>query len=153
MAPRILVVDDDRNIRETLAIHLRNVGYDVAMAADAIEAGYDVLRERPDLIIADVRMPYMDGFEFLAALRADASVADIPVIIISSHDDWEERGRDCRANAHLTKPIHLDGLLSAVSRQLCERALTSREPARLRQASTPDQKFVRLVDVLTDLDL
>src|SRR5918911_255693 len=67
------------------------------------------------------RILYMDGFEFLAALRADASVADIPVIIISSHDDWEERGRDCRANAHLTKPIHLDGLLSAVARQLRKR--------------------------------
>src|SRR5690349_3951854 len=153
MPPRILVVDDDRNIRETLAIHLGNVGYQVATAADAIEGGYDVLRERPDLIIADVRMPYMDGFEFLAALRADANVADIPVIILSSHDDWEERGRDSGANAHLTKPIHLDGLLAAVARQLGERALTSREPSYLRQASTPDQKYVRLVDVLTDLDL
>jgi chemosensory pili system protein ChpA (sensor histidine kinase/response regulator) len=150
MPPRILVVDDDRNIRETLAIHLRNVGYDVVMAADAIEAGYDVLRTRPDLIIADVRMPYMDGFEFLAALRADASVGDIPVIVLSSHDDWEERGRDCGANAHLTKPIHLDGLLSAVARQLGERALTTGEPSPQRPA---DQKLVRLVDVLTDLDL
>jgi chemosensory pili system protein ChpA (sensor histidine kinase/response regulator) len=148
--PRILVVDDDRNIRETLAIHLRNVGYDVAVAADAIEGGYDVLRERPDLIIADLRMPYMDGFEFLAALRADASVADIPVIMLSSHDDWEERGRDCQANAHLTKPIQLDALLSALARQLGERALASGEASTLRQASTPDQKFVRLVDVLTD---
>jgi chemosensory pili system protein ChpA (sensor histidine kinase/response regulator) len=148
--PRILVVDDDRNIRETLAIHLRNVGYDVAVAADAIEGGYDVLREPPDLIIADLRMPYMDGFEFLAALRADASVADIPVIMLSSHDDWEERGRDCQANAHLTKPIQLDALLSALARQLGERALASGEASTLRQASTPDQKFVRLVDVLTD---
>jgi chemosensory pili system protein ChpA (sensor histidine kinase/response regulator) len=151
--PRILVVDDDRNIRETLAIHLRNVGYEVAVAADAIEGGYDLLRERPDLIIADVRMPYMDGFEFLAALRADASVADIPVIILSSQDDWQARGRECGANAHLTKPIHLDGLLAAVARELGERALTSCDPSYLRQPTTPDQKFVRLVDVLTDLDL
>jgi DNA-binding response OmpR family regulator len=152
MPPRILVVDDDRNITETLAIHLRHVGYDVATAADAIAGGYHVLRHRPDLIIADVRMPYMDGFEFLAAIRADASVADIPVIILSSQDDWEDRGRDSGANAHLTKPIHLDRLLSAVARQLGARALTSREPALSGQATSSDQKLLRLVDVLTDLD-
>ena len=150
---KILIADDRSADRLYLVTLLGYQGHTLLEAADGEQALRLVRAERPDLVIADVRMPYMDGFEFLAALRADASVAHIPVIILSSQDDWEERGRDCGANAHLTKPIHLDGLLAAVARQLGERALTSREPAYLRQASTPDQKLVRLVDVLTDLDL
>ena len=64
----ILVVDDDESLLELLRMHLGAAGYDVQMAEDAIAAGYIVLRSPPDLIICDVHMPHMDGFEFVAAL-------------------------------------------------------------------------------------
>jgi DNA-binding response OmpR family regulator len=114
----VLVVDDDPNIRETLAIHLRNVGYVVRTAKDGIEGGYSVLADRPDLVITDVQMPYMDGFDFLAALRADKSVSDIAVIMLTSEVEWEERGKRLGANGYVTKPVRADRLLSIVAAQL-----------------------------------
>jgi two-component system chemotaxis response regulator CheY len=80
MAASILVVDDDESIRELLRMHLSNAGYEVNVAEDAIAAGYLVLRSPPDLIISDVSMPHMDGFEFIAALKADSTLPKIPVI-------------------------------------------------------------------------
>ena len=73
MAATILVVDDDTNVRELLKLHLSAAGYEVRVAADAIAAGYLVLRSVPDLIICDINMPHMDGFEFVSALKADTT--------------------------------------------------------------------------------
>ena len=81
MARNVLVVDDDPHVRDTISIHLRNAGYDVRTAKHGIEGGYAVLRKRPDLMILDVQMPYMNGFELLAALRSDKETSTIPVII------------------------------------------------------------------------
>jgi len=114
----VLVVDDDPNIREMLAIHLRNAGYVVRTAKDGIEGGYSVLSDRPDLVISDVQMPHMDGFDFVAALRADRSVSDIPVIMLTSEVEWEERGKRLGANDYVTKPVRADRLLSLVAEQL-----------------------------------
>ena len=85
MSATILVIDDDDNIRELLRLHLSAAGYAVHVAADAIAAGYLVLRSPPDLIISDINMPHMDGFEFLAALRADTTLPRIPVILLTSN--------------------------------------------------------------------
>src|SRR5216110_2211027 len=86
MPATILVVDDDQTIRELLQLHLRNAGYAVHVAEDAVEAGHLVLRSTPDLIISDVNMPHMDGFEFIAAVRADHSLPYIPVIFLTSEE-------------------------------------------------------------------
>src|SRR5213076_1054885 len=93
MPATILVVDDDQTIRELLQLHLRNAGYAVHVAEDAVEAGHLVLRSPPDLIITDVNMPHMDGFEFIAALKADKTVPDIPVIFLTSHEEGDYRGK------------------------------------------------------------
>jgi len=127
MAPNILVVDDDPNIRELLEIHLRNAGYAVRTARDGVEGGYSVLRQRPDLIITDVQMPYMDGFELVAALRADSEFSAIPVIMLTSEAEWEERGRRLGASSYLAKPIRRDCLLSVVAVHL--KALHDRRAA------------------------
>src|SRR3954465_6267576 len=84
MARNVLVVDDDPHVRDTISIHLRNAGYDVRTAKDGIEGGYAVLRKRPDLMILDVQMPYMNGFELLAALRSDEETSMIPVIMVTT---------------------------------------------------------------------
>lgn len=116
MPATILVIDDDPNIRETLGIHLRNAGYQVRTAKDGIEGGHAVLERRPDLIITDAQMPHMDGFELVAALRADPSVAAIPVIMLTSETEFEDRGKRLGVEDYVTKPVRADRLLALVER-------------------------------------
>lgn len=118
MAARILVVDDDESIRELLRLHLTSAGYEVEVAADAIVAGYKVLKSPPDLIITDVSMPHMDGFEFVAALKADTTVPRIPVIFLTSVEDGDARGRELGAVGYITKPVRSDRLLSLVAQHV-----------------------------------
>src|SRR3990170_1354396 len=115
---RILVVEDDESMRELLRLHLSSVGYTVEAVEDAIAAGYSVLKSQPGLIICDVAMPHMDGFELVAALRADAGVSnDLPVIFLTSEREGEGRARDL-GGEFLEKPVRLEELLAAVSRHL-----------------------------------
>jgi CheY-like chemotaxis protein len=116
MATSILVVDDDPGIRDLLRLHLRNAGYEVRVAEDAIVAGHMLLKQTPDLIICDVGMPYMDGFEFVAALKGDETIPDIPVIFLTSVDDGERRGRELGAVGYILKPVRVDRLLATVAK-------------------------------------
>ena len=118
MAGTILIVDDDPSIRELLGLHLGAAGYEVHVAADAIAAGYMVLRSAPDLIISDVNMPHMDGFEFIAALKADKSIPDIPVIFLTSLEEGDHRGKTLGAVGYLTKPVRADHLLTMVAKHV-----------------------------------
>jgi len=116
MPASILVVDDDESIRELLSLHLSAAGYRVEVAADAIAAGYSVLRSAPDLILTDISMPHMTGFEFVAALRADKSVPQIPVIFLTSIEDGDLRGKELGAVGYITKPVRADRLLQLVAK-------------------------------------
>jgi CheY-like chemotaxis protein len=118
MAASILVVDDDESIRELLRLHLSAAGYEVRVAEDAIAAGYLVLKRPPDLIITDVSMPHMDGFEFVAALKADKSLPYIPVIFLTSVEDGDFRGKELGAVGYVTKPVRADHLLSLVAQHV-----------------------------------
>jgi two-component system, chemotaxis family, chemotaxis protein CheY len=115
MPATILVVDDDESIRELLRLHLASAGYEVHVAADAISAGYMVLRSAPDLIITDITMPHMDGFEFVAALKSDKSLPYIPVIFLTSVEDGDFRGKELGAVGYVTKPVRADRLLELVA--------------------------------------
>lgn len=117
MSATILVMEDDESMRELLRLHLQNAGYSVLLAEDAIAAGHLVVKHRPHLIIADVKMPYMDGFEFVRHLKADPAVSSIPVIFLTSVSA-EHRARELGAAAYLTKPLLLDRLLAAVAEAL-----------------------------------
>jgi CheY-like chemotaxis protein len=114
----ILVVDDDESIRDLLRMHLSAAGYEVHVAEDAIAAGYLVLRSPPDLIISDVHMPHMDGFEFIAALKADSTLPKIPVIFLTSHEEGDERGKQLGAVGYITKPVRADRLLALVAQHV-----------------------------------
>jgi CheY-like chemotaxis protein len=118
MPATILVVDDDESLRELLRLHLSAAGYEVLIAADAIAAGYMVLRAPPDLIITDVNMPHMDGFEFIAALKADTTLPKIPVIFLTSSEDDDHRGSQLGAVGYVTKPVRADRLLSLVAKHV-----------------------------------
>jgi chemosensory pili system protein ChpA (sensor histidine kinase/response regulator) len=126
MALNVLVVDDDAHVRETIGIHLRNAGYEVRTSKNGIEGGYAVLRKRPDLIIMDVQMPYMDGFELLAALRADQETRNIPVMMLTTENDCHERAKTLGANCYVTKPIFADKLLELVAAHVARAASRGR---------------------------
>jgi DNA-binding response OmpR family regulator len=118
MAATILIIDDDESIRDLLRLHLSAAGYEVRLAADAIEAGYSVLRAPPDLIITDVSMPHLDGFEFVTALKADKTLPPIPIIFLTSSEEGEGRGRELGAAGYLTKPVRADRLLALVAQHV-----------------------------------
>lgn len=118
MAATILIVDDDESILELLRLHLAAAGYEVLVATDAISAGYMILRGAPDLIITDVSMPHMDGFEFVSALKADKSLPYIPVVFLTSMEDGDHRGKELGAVGYITKPVRADKLLELVARHV-----------------------------------
>jgi CheY-like chemotaxis protein len=112
----VLVVDDDRDIRETLEELLRDEGYEVVTARNGAEALAAVRRERPALVVLDLFMPVMDGVEFRRRQLADPEIADVPVIVISAAAALAERTAGMGAQAVLEKPIALDELLACVER-------------------------------------
>ena len=111
-------MDDDESIRDLLRCILARAGYEVQVAEDAIAAGYMVLRRPPDLIISDINMPHMDGFEFVAALKADKTVPDIPVIFLTSVEEGTSRGKLLGAVGYVTKPVRADRLLVLVAQHV-----------------------------------
>ena len=111
MLSKILVADDDRNMRELMALHLRSAGYEVRTAEDGIEAGYAVLKQRPDLILCDVNMPHMDGFQLVSAMRQDPELQTLPVIFLTTGTELEQRVRKLGAIGYVYKPIRADRLL------------------------------------------
>ncbi len=117
MSKAILVVDDDQSLRELLHLHLSAAGYEVTTASDGIEAGYAVLKSPPDLIITDVNMPNMDGYQFVEALKSDKSLPPIPVIFLTSMDEFD-RGQQLGAVGYITKPVRADRLLAVVAEHL-----------------------------------
>ena len=111
---KIAVVDDDRFIRYLLDLHLRKAGYEVFAAEDAVAAGHVILQSTPDLILCDVDMPFMDGYEFVTALRGDPETRHIPVIFLTVNKTLEERVKRLVVG-HLVKPVTADELLRTVA--------------------------------------
>ena len=111
---KVAVIDDDRFIRYLLDMHLRNAGYEVFVAEDAVVGGRIVLERSPDVIVCDVDMPYMSGCEFAEALRSDPATCNIPVIFLTVHAN-DERARALGATC-LQKPVTADELVRALER-------------------------------------
>jgi chemosensory pili system protein ChpA (sensor histidine kinase/response regulator) len=111
---KIAVIDDDRFVRYLLDLHLRKAGYEVFAAEDAVAAGRLILERAPDVILCDVEMPFMDGYEFVSALRADPATRHIPVIFLTVSKSVGERAKELGAG-HLLKPVMVDELLRAVA--------------------------------------
>ena len=118
-AKRILVVEDSITSRMLLKGILESAGYDVKTAVDGID-GFTALREeRFDLVVSDVEMPRMDGFDLTARIRADRALAEIPVVLVTALESREdrERGIDVGANAYLVKSnLDQSNLLEALRR-------------------------------------
>ncbi len=107
---KILVVDDEPNIRELLGQALTSSGYDVLEAANGIEGIKTAKKERPDLITLDIMMPEMNGFDTAVVLKNDPQTMDIPIIVLSIVED-RQRGYRIGVDRYLSKPIDMDALL------------------------------------------
>jgi two-component system alkaline phosphatase synthesis response regulator PhoP/two-component system response regulator VicR len=118
MAKRILAVDDEKAIVRLVQVNLEREGYDVVTAYDGREALEKVASERPDLIVLDVMMPYMDGFEVLQQLKKEPDTRDIPVIMLTAkaQDADVFRGWQSGVDCYLTKPFNPMELKAFVKR-------------------------------------
>lgn len=120
MPRTVLVVDDEPHVVRLVQINLAQLGFQVRSAGDGEEALAMVAREKPDLVILDVMMPKLDGFETLSRLRADPETAEIPVIMLTARaqdeDTFEGYGRGARW--YLTKPFTPGDLRATVRRVL-----------------------------------
>lgn len=115
--PLILVVDDDRNMRELLAHHLQQAGYRVLVAEDALVAGRHVLETPPDLMILDIEMPYLNGIDFLRLLKEDTTLPRFPVLALSAYPQHEDVVT-LMGSRFLFKPIRVEVFLDAVKKAL-----------------------------------
>jgi len=118
MPKKILAVDDERHIVRLVEVNLQRAGYEVVTAYDGREALEKVKSENPDLVVLDVMMPYMDGFEVLKNLKADPVTAEIPVIMLTAkaQDADVFRGWQSGVDCYLTKPFNPMELLTFVKR-------------------------------------
>lgn len=118
MSP-ILIVEDDPDVRASLVEVLEDEGYRVETASDGAEA-LDYLRGAPDelprLILLDMMMPKMDGFEFRAAQSSDTLLSRIPVAVVTADDQAGRRAAALGANGYLRKPVQLVDLLALVEK-------------------------------------
>jgi DNA-binding response OmpR family regulator len=112
---KILVIDDDTSMLAFLKLHLQNAGYAVLLAEDGIVGGRLALNASPDLILVDVHMPYLSGYELVEVLKTDSATWDIPVVFLTSDKHVEERTRMLRAEAYLRKPLNTERLLEVVA--------------------------------------
>jgi CheY-like chemotaxis protein len=120
---RVLVVDADARSLEMLAVALLDSGFTVRTAASAAEALAEARKRPPALVLSDVAIPGMDGFQLCAALRGDPELGGVPVVLLSGGQGGgqmdrglRERGATAGASDYLTKPIDLPRLVQIVRR-------------------------------------
>ena len=123
MADRILLVEDNENNADILMRRLTRKGFEVFVARDGIEGLDRARRERPDLILLDMDLPELDGWQTARELKSDAATADIPIIAVTAYAMVEDRRRsmDAGCDDFETKPIELPRLLEKMAGLLVAR--------------------------------
>lgn len=117
MADKILVVEDDTNLLETVKYNLRKDGYEIITATDGEQAVNAARREKPDLIILDIMLPKMNGFEVCRILRKEMNV---PILMLTAKDDETDKvvGLEIGADDYMTKPFSMRELMARVRAML-----------------------------------
>ena len=113
---RILLIEDNHSLREEILNVLELEGFDVVTAENG-RVGLERLKEGiPDLVLCDLMMPDMDGYETLQAIRSNPATSTLPVILLTARDDEQckIRGAELGANDYVTKPFRIPELLAAV---------------------------------------
>ena len=128
---RVLIVDDDPMIQKTLSETLFNYKYEVETAGDGFEAGIKTVQFKPDLIILDLIMPGMDGFEACRYLKNDSTTSGVKILILTGYDTEENREKIMEAGADdfLSKPVEVDVLIRHIE------VLLGRKKGSLRKFS------------------
>jgi len=122
---KILIVDDNPDNVNLLRVHLQKNGFDTVAAYDGEEAISAVRNHDPDLILLDLMIPKMDGFEVCRRLKAEYTKTFLPIILLSAVSDWQSKitGLDAGADEYLTKPFNLNEVLARVRAMLRIRRL------------------------------
>ena len=145
MPAKILVVDDEAHLRRVVSLYLRARNYEVDTAENGVEAIQKISTDRPDVIVADIGMPGMDGFELCSRLRRDAATKTIPFIFLTAKDQDTDRikARKVGSDDYLTKPCPLE--------QLADRVDTIID--RIEQAKTIPLDRIGLSGQLEEVDV
>lgn len=116
MASYILIVDDQPELAQMMADLLDDAGYQARSAGNGREALADIQQEQPDLVLLDVNMPELDGFEVAAMLKSDPATAAIPIIMVSAQEGRASRliGLESGAEDYLAKPVDPAELLAKI---------------------------------------
>ena len=123
---RILVVDDETEIRDMLSRHFRYLGYDVDTAGDGEEALKKMREAKFDIVISDIMMPGIDGWETLTRLKRDRETSGIPVIIFTAreHARGHQKSSEMGAAGYFRKPFEPDELIELVEKHVGQRSKT-----------------------------
>jgi DNA-binding response OmpR family regulator len=117
---KILVIEDDTTFLDLLRVHLSSMGHEAQIAEDAAVGLRAIVNGPPDLILLDLRVPYLDGLELLEALRSDPATRHIPVIVLTGQGDDEMHAGALKLGVaeYLTKPVRRERLAKAIERHL-----------------------------------
>jgi len=135
-APKILVVDDEDTLRDMLEYNLKREGYAVLTAAEGTQALKIAFEERPDLIILDIMLPGMSGFDVCRAVRKQLTV---PILMLSAREEEIDKvlGLELGADDYITKPFSLRELLARVRAMLRRSEILRTEPQHVAQTTGP----------------
>ena len=135
MSGKVTIVDDDRDTRESLQAILEARGFTVSSAQSGLRLISHLHVDRPDVILLDVMMSWIDGFELCRALKRNTEFADIPICFISGRSDPADirEGLHCGAAAYFVKPIDTEELLRKVG-ELAHHALHQHHQAKAQQS-------------------
>lgn len=120
MAYKILIVDDEKEITNGLCLFLKKEGYEVSAAFDGKQALQKIKDDDPDIVILDLMMPKLNGFEVLERMRKECTDKWRPVIIMSAKDEMDSwrKCHDLEADLYLTKPCSIDDILHGITTML-----------------------------------
>ena len=118
MAITILTVDDSKTMRNMLKLALDAVGFNVVQAEDGIEGLAVLKRDLPDVVVTDINMPNMDGFEFISAVRNEPHYCTIPILVLTteSNEIKKAKARQAGATGWIVKPFESKRLVAAIRR-------------------------------------
>ena len=122
--PKVTIVDDDRDTRELLSFALESEGFEVNAAANGLRLISSLQLKRPDIILMDVNMSWIDGFELCKAVKKNEQFRDIPIVFISGRGEPEDRrrGREAGAADYFVKPLDLNALIKRLQELIAQPA-------------------------------